>query len=296
MKPKAGQNLATGLEEAIAQKAEETGETREQIVAKMAGDASAQPEEVEAVLTGATACPTPELLKSMAGTLGKDPEECMEWGRMDGCEYPAAEAPADAPAEPAAPADAAAPAGPKPKAATPAPVALEVNPDRRRFLMVADQTPKALADTLVQLAPQTVAHLTAGALARIKDIRAAALPGQEALAEKLAEDPAMSVMEAKAVLLDAEKARRGRYVKAMEADEQARQAPGARVAGSIDTDANPAGAAPDSGGKVHLLDAERDAQIAARWEKDAKIREEFPSLGAFSAYAKRNPQILAGKR
>lgn len=103
---------------------------------------------------------------------------------------------------------------------------------------------------------------------RIKDIEAQAMPGHEALISEIKFDGKTTGPEAAVRILQAEKATRGKKLEDIRAD-----APNAIKPGQIDE--------PTSDDHLPI-----DERCKAKWEKDEKVRSEFPTLAAYTAYEK----------
>lgn len=112
--------------------------------------------------------------------------------------------------------------------------------------------------------------------ARAAGIRAVAIAGHDALIETMIADTSITVADAAIRVLAAEKSARAGVLASMQAD----AAPVAQVA---------AAAPPVVADVSHLPIEERCAAI---WERDPKVRDEFGTLAAFTAYSKADAKGL----
>lgn len=151
--------------------------------------------------------------------------------------------------------------------------------------MTEDAAPEALAARLRDHFPQAVAVICGEERARVQKIKAAALPGQEALAEKLAADPAMTEGQAALAYLEAHRNKAAARRAALDADE-------------VDLEAIlPSASAPDQASATGAAAVEGASALSAEnlravWDGSSKLSAEFTSFESFATYAKNHPEVL----
>jgi len=132
-----------------------------------------------------------------------------------------------------------------------------------------------------ELAQALLAEGAANERQRIADVRAAALPGHEALIERLAADGQTTGAQAAAAVIAAERASLAAAGVALRQERPAPVEHGASASGDAAAEAAAESQAADAAAPI-------EERARANWDKSAELRNEFPSYDAYAAWFKAN--------